>query len=484
MSLRSRALLIPAILLGLGALFLLLVRNPADLANTTYLGGIVALEIAFAGLARFEDLFFPLLMSAFLLAGMDLPFYSVAVSLRWLLLAVGALGGFLIWLKSPQQRHFGSIHLVAGFCVVAALVSATVSETPRTAVLKALSLFLLFLYAVSGARLMIAGREHVFVNRLVLACEALAYFSAACYFVLRFDLFGNPNALGAIMGVVLIPIMLWAALVAESERLRRRRFLALALCGALLYYSASRASILAAVVTVVVFTLAIRHQRLLFQCALVSVFLVTLFLVVNPSRWDSFVSTVTERVYKQTEANPGVFGSRVTPWAQTISVVKQHPWFGSGFGTSDLGELRPDVSGSELYTRVGTNREHGNSYLAMAEYMGLLGAAPFVILLLMVLRVTVRTLAWVRKTAGPYHFAVPFALVATAGLVHASLEDWLFAVGSYLCVFFWVAMFLLVDLAPDPELARAASVVVAAPDPSTVRQFGLGAGSILTRIHR
>ena len=50
---------------------------------------------------------------------------------------------------------------------------------------------------------------------------------------------------------------------------------------------------------------------------------------------------------------------------------------------------------------------------------------------------------------------VPFALVVLAGLVHAGFEDWLFAVGSYLCVFFWVCAFLLTDLVPPGGPAKA-----------------------------
>ncbi|MGA8274545.1 MAG: hypothetical protein WB919_23515, partial [Candidatus Sulfotelmatobacter sp.] len=41
----------------------------------------------------------------------------------------------------------------------------------------------------------------------------------------------------------------------------------------------------------------------------------------------------------------------------------------------------------------------------------------------------------------------PFAMIIVAGLIHAGFEDWLFAPGSYLCVFFWVSAFLLIDLA-------------------------------------
>jgi hypothetical protein len=97
----------------------------------------------------------------------------------------------------------------------------------------------------------------------------------------------------------------------------------------------------------------------------------------------------------------------------------------------------------------GTNREHGSSYLAMAEYMGMLGILPFIFLLILLVRAITRTYMLMRKTGSPFHYAVPFALVSLAGLVHAGFEDWLFATGSYLCVFFWVSAFLLVDLASE-----------------------------------
>ncbi|MFZ0761250.1 MAG: hypothetical protein WAM69_14985, partial [Candidatus Sulfotelmatobacter sp.] len=91
-------------------------------------------------------------------------------------------------------------------------------------------------------------------------------------------------------------------------------------------------------------------------------------------------------------------------------------------------------------------------------YMGLLGIVPFLLLLLMLVRALVRIFSWMRRTGNPYHHCIPFALVATAGLVHACFEDWMFAVGSYLCVFFWVMAFALMDLIPEahPRTSTAA----------------------------
>ena len=52
------------------------------------------------------------------------------------------------------------------------------------------------------------------------------------------------------------------------------------------------------------------------------------------------------------------------------------------------------------------------------------------------------------QTRDPFSPAVPIAVVLTAGLVHAAFEDWMFAVGYYLCVFFWSLAFVLVDVMP------------------------------------
>jgi hypothetical protein len=79
-------------------------------------------------------------------------------------------------------------------------------------------------------------------------------------------------------------------------------------------------------------------------------------------------------------------------------------------------------------------------------------------------RTAMQTFRWMRRTGSPSHYAVPFALVIVAGLIHAGFEDWLFAAGSYLCVFFWVSAFLLVDLAPGASANASARVPAAQRD--------------------
>jgi len=86
--------------------------------------------------------------------------------------------------------------------------------------------------------------------------------------------------------------------------------------------------------------------------------------------------------------------------------------------------------------------------MALLQYVGLLGAIPFAILLMLVLSQIYRTWAWMRSTGDPKNYAVPLAMVCLAGLLHAAFEDWLFAVGYYLSLFFWTCAFLLSDFLP------------------------------------
>jgi O-antigen ligase len=314
---------------------------------------------------------------------------------------------------------------------------------------------LLFLYASTGGRVALAGREASFVRGLVLACEVLVFMTAILTFT-GHDPFGNPNNLGAFVGIVAGPVLLWAALVAESRGERQRHYTALALCVVLLYVSVCRAAIVADAVVTIALTMGLRRPRLLLKAAFVVAFFLEAMAVANPSHMGELMDSLTGRFVFKVEGRPqqGILGSRDTPWDDTIAAVQQHPWFGTGFGTSDLGSESSAVQSSSIYTVEGTNREHGSSYLAMAEYMGLLGILPFLLLLFMVLRSTARVYAWMRRNESAAHYAVPFALIAFAGLIHAGFEDWLFAPGSYVCVFFWVSAFLLADLVSEMEVQK------------------------------
>jgi O-antigen ligase len=161
----------------------------------------------------------------------------------------------------------------------------------------------------------------------------------------------------------------------------------------------------------------------------------------------------------------GILGSRRTPWEKTIASLKEHPWFGTGYGTSPTGE-DPGLSFGRFSSSAETAREHGSSYMAIAEWVGLLGVLPFIALVSVTASNIWKVCAWMKRTANPRHYSIPLAMVALAGLIHAGFEDWLFAVGYYLCVFFWVFAFALADLVPDAVALPVAGAVSRASRPS------------------
>ena len=170
----------------------------------------------------------------------------------------------------------------------------------------------------------------------------------------------------------------------------------------LLYVSVCRAAIVADAIVTVALTIGLRRPRLLLKAAFVAAFFLEAMAVANPSHMGELVDSLSGRFVFKVEGRPhqGILGSRDTPWDDTIAAVKQHPWFGTGFGTSDLGSEGSGVHGSSIYTVEGSNREHGSSYLAMAEYMGLLGILPFLLLLFLVLRAVGRAYMWMRRSGG------------------------------------------------------------------------------------
>jgi len=109
--------------------------------------------------------------------------------------------------------------------------------------------------------------------------------------------------------------------------------------------------------------------------------------------------------------------------------------------------------------------------MTIAEWVGLLGVFPFAAIIALTLSNVWKVCAWMRRTADPRPYAIPLAMVVLSGLVHANFEDWLFAVGSYLSLFFWVCAFLLADMVADAAAVPVPGTVPIARRPLPAR-FG------------
>ena len=456
MKLGKPLLVLAIVLSSLFALYL--VYSHLDyFGNVSFLGGLLLLEIIIGCLWKYDQRFFPLLIVAFLLASMNVPMQSAGTSGRWVVLAVGAVVGYVIWMKTPR-KHFAAFHLITLFCVCAAFVSATVSPFPQIAMLKALSLFLLFLYGSAGARLAVVGREGRFFTGLLLACEIALYATVVCYFGLGLSVWGNPNSLGAAMSIGVFPIVLLGWFTSDAGVVRWRRLAALLLCSYLVLFSFARAGMVAVIVVTLVFCFGLRQYKLLLKMAGLSLFLIAVMGMVNPTALVQSAENLKDAVLYKGHKEEGVLGSRLAPWETTIASIKEHPLFGTGYGTSPNGEDSGFGSG-RFASSAETAREHGSSYMTIVEWVGVFGMLPFLMLMGLTALNVGRVCIWMRKTSNPYHYSVPLAMVLLAGFAHANFEDWMFAVGSYPCVYFWTFAFVLADLVPAGDTVLVSRVL-------------------------
>ena len=430
--------------------------RPGFFNGQTYLGGLLFLEILAAAIVMYRRVFFPFVVVSFLLAGVDLPLSSIWTVARWFVLGTGAAVGALLVLKHRGYR-FGLFHVLGILAVSAALASAAVSRYTSVSLLKVLSLFLLFLYASTGARVAVTGREGHFFAGLLTGCEILVGVIALAYLA-GMEILGNPNSLGAVMGVAAVPILLWGILMSRDRYAHHRRLLLFLVSVYLTFSSHSRASMLSAFITSVLVCVALHRYKLLAQGMVILAIFAAASAIIQPESFSRTVAAISsDVVFKGKDPKGGILASRTSPWQDTMDTIRNHFWFGTGFGTSDTGQDATESLGSFSTSSLASS-EHGSSYFAIAAWVGMLGILPFFLMLAGLAGKVIQTVLWMSRTGNPAHPAVPLAMVVLAGMIHAGFEDWMFAPGYYLCVFFWSLAFVLVDQAVTLTFADLLSV--------------------------
>lgn len=424
--------------------------RPGYFTSQMYIGAILLLEFLVFALWNYRKVFFTVVLLAFLFAGTGAPGGGIWNVGRWVFLAVGAWAGILLILKE-RRYHFGLFHAVAALAGLAALISAAESRFPTFALLRAVSVLLLFLYAATGARLAVNGREDRFFPAFIIGIEIFVAAVAGLYAV-GYEFMGNPNSLGAVMGVVAAPLLLWGAFVADKRSVQTRRVALFAICMYLVFHSHARAGIAAAMGSSVLLCLGMRKYAFLTRGLAILVTIIAAVAIFQPQTFSEKVSSATSTfMFKGKDPNLGIFASRETPWQTAMDSIRAHFWFGTGFGTTDQGQDATEQVG-QFTTTSAVSSEHGSSYLAILAWVGVLGVVPFFFLLFLLSAQVARTVAWLFKTGIGAHPAVPLAMVILAGLVHAGFEDWMFACGYYLSVLFWSVAFILVDISPSATI--------------------------------
>jgi O-antigen ligase len=441
-------------------LLVLSVKRPYMFGESNVLA-LLVLVIAGMIASQYQTHFWTIMIAVFFWGGSALPLAGAMSLFRWVVLGLGAFLAIAYYARKAHRTPLNHLHLLALFTVVAAFASAMVSVNPVLTVLKALSLAGLFIYASVGVRVLWSRNPEAFVRKLVLMAEVLVYFSTVCY-AASFAVWGNSNSLGLIMGCLCWPVLLWRFILPANHQGSPRRFITLFLCGVLLVFSLSRASMMAAFVTSVCLLVGARRYRtLLMGISLFAAILLNMFLL-TPERFQNASDTL---LYKKGERGQ-LLDSRQKPWERSLATFREHPWLGLGFGAADNST---DV-GVTYVTQGHQTRERGSSYLTMLETTGVVGTFFFALLLLAVIREIWRVFSWLRRTGRVNQPAVVAAAIILAGLMNAAFEDWMFAVGYYMSVIFWVLALSLRDwmacpVWPDaqPAVERLGPAVVQRP---------------------
>jgi len=374
----------------------------------------------------------------FLLAGSSVPARSAFAMARWPVLAMASALGVAIVSRRTRTMAFDGFHLASLFVVGGLVASSVFSVNPTESLLKALGYAGLVIFSATGARLNWLQGEARFARALVLAAELLVCVSAVSYGIFSHSLYGNPNSLGALMGVFAVPVLTWAVLTPQLGP-RLRPTLALVLAGALLISSVARASWIGVFLAVVLVLIsARRYAPLVVGVVLLLTTILGLFFYA-PSKVAFLQSEV---IYKENrgESGTGMLQSREGPWQESIQSIRRHPWTGIGFGVT---ENTASFEG-KFQSEVG-RREHGSSYLAWLEGTGIIGSGILLFWLAHLFANIWRTATLVRRNRSLFYLAVPSAMIALAILAHATFEDSLVAPGYYVTVLFWIMSSCLND---------------------------------------
>lgn len=431
-------------------LLLLSVKRPYLFGEKNVLA-VFVLVVAGLIASQYRTHFWKILIGVFLWAGSSFPLSGEMNIFRWVVLGLGAFLALGYYARMANRIAFNHLHLLGLFTVIAAFTSVMVSVNPVMTVLKSLSLAALFVYGSIGARVLWSRDPEPFLRKLLLMAEGLVYLSAICYSA-SFEVWGNANSLGLIMGCFCWPLLLWQFILPANRQGSPRRLIALLLCGALLFLSLSRASIAAAfLISMFLLVGARRYRTLLAGLSLFIAILINVSLVM-PDRFEAMSDTF---LYKK-GAHGNVLDSRQKPWERSLRNFRDHPWLGVGFGVADN-----SADWHPTYLTYGRNtRERGSSYLTVLETTGLIGAFPFALLLLALVREIWRVFSWLRRSGGVNQPSVVVAAILLGGLVNAFFEDWLLAVGYYMCVVFWILALSLRDWMACPVWSEAPRATV------------------------
>ncbi len=365
---------------------------------------------------------------------------------RWVLLVLAV---FVCWAEVFFQRlHYSPppkpLIFFMGFIVLAAS-SVFYSTHFILSLLKVFSVLLLwlliYLWGVFNRRDLNIGVQsfynQLFFLFLMIISSFLVYLGIGgddnFYFGRQFfkSYFGNPNSVGALIGIFIIPVFASKVLMAKDSGKKSIALLCFVFAIFFLFWSFSRAGILAGLISGIVLVLFLLPRRIFVFYLLLFILFLGFERQIKHQYFEYFYS---QWVQKGRATETDIFSSRRTIWENAFDVAKERLWSGYGFGANE------DISQSaEIgYHSFELRRRTENSYLTVFEQLGIPGL--IVLLLIMISLCNPIPILFLKKIVSRDRYIIIVMLysIIIGGFVNAIFEDWLFSVGSFICVLFWI----------------------------------------------
>lgn len=388
-----------------------------------------------------------LLFVAFFIPNTRLRYLSQAMSLgRWTVLAAVLA---LAFLTARHLRGVSAASAFAGLSFLSLAVSLPHSSNPAISVAKWLVFagFLVF-WLVFVSRLRDRRDVHRVIQPTVVFFFLFMWLTPLASLIFPQPLWGYfrhlngaliyTNALGQFLIFFGLPAALYKLETAATVRQRLLWQATLGLAIVLIFFSGSRtAAFTMALLLAIAF---VRWRRWQGRLALPAQALVILLGVLAVPH---FMGELQSFVYKY----PGVSSlleSRASYWQDTRESFRVRRWTGSGFGVQEQ-----QAESRLSFATTGSFREQGSTYLGLLEEVGVLGAAPFFVLLLVV---AYRNGAMLLRSEDPLRLL--FARTIVAGLLWGLTENYLLYLGNAASILFFNAFFLQERLLQLEKAAR------------------------------
>jgi len=240
-------------------------------------------------------------------------------------------------------------------------------------------------------------------------------------------LVSGPNMLGSLL-MMCTPFLIWK-IYSNWKRIEIRLFWLACLSIEIIFLAKanSRAAIVASLFCAVSIVYSLGYRKWVPIVTSIFLLIVTTVLI-SPEVYDR---AVDKFIFKNANEQQGVLYTRETVWEESYRLAKLGGWFGGGYGVT-IG----DVSFKGGLTSVGYGREKGNSQMAIAEEVGLIGLGLYILLLfsLYIYQLKMFFLTHNRHL----RILLGISMGSITGMLFQSVfEAWWVAPGSPEFIFFW-----------------------------------------------